>query len=77
MNTFIMILGCCMPIFVGAAGAVYLRHLRKEEERDEREYLKTLTEDEKVVYQKEKSRALLKQQKAYAVNGIAGIRKNY
>lgn len=76
MSTFMMMLLCCIPVFIGAAGAVYLRHMHKEEERDEREYLETLTEDEKIMYQKEKSHALLKQQKAYAVNGVAGIRKS-
>lgn len=77
MDTFIMILGCCIPIFVGAAGAVYLGHLRKAEERDEKEYLKTLTEDEKIMYQREKSQALLEEQKAYAINGVAAGRKNF
>lgn len=76
MNTFIMILGYCIPIIVGVTGAVYLRYLHKEEERDEQEYLKTLTENERVMYQREKSRALLKQQKAYAVNGVAAVRKS-
>lgn len=76
MNTFVMILGCCIPIIAGAAGAVYLGHLRKAEERDEQEYLKTLTEDEKALYQREKSHALLKQQKAYAINGVAASRKS-
>ena len=77
MDTFIMILGCCIPIFVGAAGALYLGCLRKAEERDEKEYLKTLTEDEKIMYQREKSRALLKEQKAYAINGVAAGRKDF
>ena len=77
MDTFIMILGCCIPIFVGAVGAVYLGHLRKAEERDEKEYFKTLTEDEKIMYQREKSRALLKEQEAYAINGVAAGRKDF
>lgn len=76
MNMIFILLLYCTPIFAGISVALYLRHLRRQDERDELEYLKSLTEEEKKTYFAEKSRALLKQHRAYSFNGVATIQRN-
>ena len=76
MNMFIITLLYCTPIFAGITVALYLRYLRRQDERDEMEYLKTLTEEEKKSYFAEKNRALLKQQRAYSINGVVTSFRN-
>lgn len=77
MSMFFIMLLYCTPIFAGFAVALYLRHLRKQDEQDEREYLKTLSEQERTAYFREKNDAFIKQQKAYSFNGVATIQKNH
>ncbi len=62
----------CIPVFAAIIVLLYLRHLRKQEEHDEMDYLKTLTEEEKKFNLEEKNEALVKQQKAYSIKGVSG-----
>lgn len=76
MVTFITTILCCLPVIVGIAGGLYFVKQRRQEAEDEKEYLNTLTEDEKNMYFKEKNDAYLKQHKAYSINGVATMQRN-
>ncbi len=71
MSWFLLLLLIFSPAVLAAVVSLYLTVHQKKEQRDEREYLESLTEEEKKEYALQKNQLLTSQQKCFRVNALA------
>lgn len=70
MSWFLLLLLIFSPAILAAVVSLYLAVYQKKEQRDEREYLDSLTEEEKKEYALQKNQLLTSQQKCLRVNAL-------
>lgn len=70
MSWFLLLLLIFSPAVLAVAVSIYLTVYQKKEQRDELEYLKSMTEEEKKEYELRKNQLFTSQQAFYRMNAI-------